>query len=196
MGPRRHWDASAASTKDTRPTSIASNAHPTPDPTSSLPWARVKGSRSSRSDRLRGAAVVVMPGQGRGQQPYGLLARRYPVERVRSEAPATGLTMTSSTAYRSASSRIAAAAASGRADHPPRPHLLGQRPVGAVEGVRAASSTVSVGRSSPPVRSATMASSWGRTRRSASSWVSATTTFTVRKVVGAPSVLRGRNPDR
>jgi hypothetical protein len=46
--------AIAATTKETRPTSIASKAQPMPEATSSLRCAALKGSRSNRSLRVNG----------------------------------------------------------------------------------------------------------------------------------------------
>ena len=52
-----HCTARAAMTNEMRPTSMASSAQPTPDPTSTFAWARVKGRRSSRSERVSGAVM-------------------------------------------------------------------------------------------------------------------------------------------
>ena len=53
VGVSCHWRARAAMTNEMRPTSMASRAQPTPEPTSNFEWRRVNGRRSSRSARVR-----------------------------------------------------------------------------------------------------------------------------------------------
>src|SRR4051812_152704 len=57
-----HCAARAAMTKEMSPTSIASSAQPRPEPMTSRPCSRVKGSRSSRSARDSEVVVVVIGG--------------------------------------------------------------------------------------------------------------------------------------
>jgi hypothetical protein len=60
VGESCHCTASAAMTKEMSPTSIASSAQPSPEPTTTRPCSRVKGSRSSRWARVSGVGVAVM----------------------------------------------------------------------------------------------------------------------------------------
>src|SRR5919107_1851093 len=77
VGVSDHWTASAAITKEMRPTSIASSAQPRPEPTTSRPCSRVNGSRSSRCARVAevvGASVLTggrLPRAGRGHAAGG-----------------------------------------------------------------------------------------------------------------------------
>src|SRR6478609_428886 len=57
LGWRLHCAASDARMNEMSPTSIASSAHPSPEPVSTRRCTRVKGSRSRRSERVSDALV-------------------------------------------------------------------------------------------------------------------------------------------
>src|SRR3712207_46536 len=72
VGVSDHWTASAAITKEMSPTSIASSAQPSPEPTTSRPCSRVNGSRSSRCARLAEVVVAsVLTGGRVPRAPHG-----------------------------------------------------------------------------------------------------------------------------
>ena len=76
-----HCTASAAMTKEMSPTSMASSAQPSPEPTTSRPCSRVNGSRSSRSARGSGVSVAVMRSSLATTRPDRLRARACPLRR-------------------------------------------------------------------------------------------------------------------